>query len=185
MLTEEQRRFLARYINSRGDFYGSVNSLGLDIAHIISWQESNPEFDREYRATRIKIIDFIKQENHILAIQKVNSALKEGVTVNTISQKHKITENGSEFETTRTTKNLGVPGWAIVEALKESSLTKAINTLANEGVLPSPIARRLLQNVSTIQTSVRESFDVKDTDYVNEEKAINLIKAAVFGDVDI
>lgn len=192
MLTEEQQRFLLRYVNNKGDFYKTVDSLGLDLSHITSWQQTSKNFEESFRRAKQSIIDHLKQENYITGLLRVNDALINGVTQSTVLQKHRVgatDEDGnqsSEFEVTRSTKNLGVPGWAVTEALKESSIEKAVHTLAAEGVLPTSVARRILQAANRITADVKESFDVsKEDEYINDSKVIALIKAAVLGGVDI
>jgi len=183
MLTEEQQRFLLRYINNKGDFYKTVDSMGLDLAHVVNWQQVNAEFEAAFRSTKKDVIDHLKQENYMCALLKVNNALINGISQHTVQQKHKIGGDGeSEFEVTRTTKELGVPSWAIREALQENSIVKAVQVLANEGVLPAPIARRILQSANKISHEVMQSFDISpDSDFINDKKAIALIKAAVLG----
>jgi hypothetical protein len=192
MLTEEQQRFLLRYINNKGDFYKTVDSLGLDLSHITSWQQSNIEFEQSFRRAKQAIIDHLKQENYITALLRVNDALMNGVTQTSVVQKHRVgatDEDGnqsSEFEVIRTTKNLGIPGWCVTEALKESSIEKAVHVLASEGVLPTSVARKILQSANRITADVKDAFDIsKDNEYVNDAKVISLIRAAVLGGVEI
>jgi hypothetical protein len=114
------------------------------------------------------------------------------VQQHTVVQKHRIgstDEDGnqsSEFEVTRTTKQMGVPSWAVSEALKESSLINAVHTLASEGVIPASVAKKILSETNKIVAAVKESFDISpDADFINDKKAIALIKAAVLGEVEI
>lgn len=187
-LTPEQQRFLSRYINNKGDFYKTVESMGLDAAHIISWQNAYKDFDKEFRETKRIVLQHLKDENYMLSLLRINEALQNGVTQHTVTQKHRIVddEGNSEFETIRTTKHAGVPAWAIQESLKESSIVKAVNTLASEGVIPSAIARKILQSANKITNEIVESFDISpDAEFINDKKAIALIRAAVLGEVDI
>jgi DNA-binding transcriptional ArsR family regulator len=186
-LTTEQQRFINRYINSKGNFYQTIDSLGLELAHVLSWQETNLYFSKAYSEAKQQILCFLREENYITAVRELNEVLKNGVSVHSVTQKHKSSEkDGDSFEVTKSTKNLGVPMSAISEALKESSIVKAVNTLANEGVIPTTIAKRILQAASKISVDITTAFDVeKETEYVDESKAIALIKAAVLGEVDV
>lgn len=188
-LSEEQQKFLGRYVNNKGDFYKTVDSLGLDLSHITSWQLANADFANAYKHAKQTVIEHLKQENYMVSLLRVNDALINGVQQHIITQKHRIGGVGetgeqlSEFEVTRTTKNLGVPGWAINQALAESSIVKAVHTLASEGVIPTAVARRILQSANRITTDIKASFDVAapDSEFINEQKAIALIKMAVLG----
>lgn len=184
MLTEEQQRFLLRYTNNKGDFYKTVESMGLDIAHIMNWQQVSPEFDKTFRYTKQAVIQHLKEENYVTALLKVNDALVNGVKQFHVAQKHRVigAAGESEYEVTRTTKDMGVPSWAITAALQEQSIVKAVNTLANEGVLPSPVARRILQAANQISRQIVESFDIDaGSEFINDKKALALIKEAVLG----
>lgn len=192
MLTEEQQRFLIRYVDNKGDFYKTVDSLGLDLSHIVSWQQVSQEFNTAFASQKQYVIQHLKDESYITALLRVNEALKDGVKQHTIVQKHRIggvDKEGnqlSDFEVVRSTKNLGVPSWAITEALKESSIVRAVHTLASEGVIPASIAKRILQSANRISEEVKASFDIADkNEFVNDTKAINLIRAAVLGEVSI
>lgn len=197
MLSEEQQRFLIRYINNKGDFYGTVESMGLDIAHITNWRQVSKQFDREYTEAKRSVIEFIKDENYITALRKLNDVLLNGVTQSQVVQKHIIADDDnredgegvakkSAFEVTRTSKHLGVPGYAIKMALEESSILKAVQTLVNEGVIPAEIARNITGAANRISDEISKSFGVsKDSDYANDKKAIALIRAAVLGEVDV
>lgn len=188
MLTDTQQLFLNQYIRTNGDFYGVADRMGLETEHVISWQ-SNPEFEQAYRTAKTCVIAHLKNENYLCALRKVNDALINGVQQTTVQTKHKYseqTDEPTEYEVTRSTKNLGVPGWAIKEALQEHSIIKAVTTLASEGVLPAPIAKRILQTANRISEEVRASFDAgADNDHVSEKQAINLIRAAVLGEVEV
>jgi hypothetical protein len=71
-------------------------------------------------------------------------------------------------------------------ALQESSIVKAVNTLSAEGVIPASIARKILQSANKISEEIVASFDVStDSEFINDKKAINLIRAAVLGEVDV
>lgn len=187
-LTEEQQRFLHRYINNKGDFYKTVESMGLDIAHITSWQNTNTDFALNFKAAKSTVIDFLKHENYMYALIKVNDALMHGVTQTTETKKHKIGGEGGnegEYEITHQTKNLGVPAWAIKEALQETSVVKAIQTLAAEGVLPTEVARKIISYSDNFIDKVRNSFEIASEDEnFNEAKAVALIKKAVLGVMD-
>jgi hypothetical protein len=185
-LTPEQQRFLSRYINNKGDFYKTIESMGLDASHIISWQQTYKEFESQFRETKRIVLQHLKDENYMMSLLRINEALQNGITQHTITQKHRIIDDGnSEFETTRTTKHLGVPAWAIQESLKESSIVKAVNTLASEGVIPSAIARKILNSANKISNEIIESFDISpDAEFINDKKAIALIKAAILGEGD-
>lgn len=183
-LTPEQQRFLSRYINNNGDFYKTVDSMGLDPAHIVSWQQVYKDFDEEFRKTKRIVLQHLKDENYMIAMLRINEILRDGVTQHSVTQKHRvINENGdSEFETIRTTKHLGVPIAAIKMALQESSIVKAVDTLSAEGVIPSAIARKILQAANKISNEIIESFEVSsDAEYINDKKAIALIKQAMLG----
>lgn len=191
MLTDNQQIFLNQYIRSNGDFYGVADKMGLEVEHVISWQ-SNPDFEIAYREAKANVIAHLRNENYLLGLRKVNDALQNGVHQHTVTTKHKYIDvdaggdEATEYEVTRVTKNLGVPGWAIKEALQESSLIKAINTLASEGVLAPPIAKKILQAANRISEDIRGAFEVsRDDDYISEKKAINLIRAAVLGEVEV
>lgn len=183
-LTNEQQRFLSRYVNNKGDFYKTVESMGLDAAHIISWQQNYKEFDNTFRETKRIVLQHLKDENYMMAILKINDALINGVTHHTVTQKHRVVDDkgNSEFEVTRTSKQVGVPSWAVQEALKESSIVKAVNTLSAEGVIPASIARRILQSANKISEEIVASFDVSpDSEFISDKKAVALIKQAILG----
>lgn len=191
-LTEEQQRFLIRYTNNKGDFYKTIESLGLDLAHITSWQQVSKDFSEAFRNTKRIVLEHLKEENYMSAMLRVNEALHNGITQHSVQQKHKIIgadEDGneiSEFEVIRTTKHLGVPSWAVQHALAESSIVKAVHTLASEGVIPSAIARKILNAANRITKDMADAFEVSpDADYINDKKAISLIKAAVLGEVEV
>jgi hypothetical protein len=187
-MTNEQQRFLSRYINNKGDFYKTVESMGLDAAHILSWQQNYKEFDKTFRETKRIVLQHLKDENYMMATLRINDALVNGVTHHTVTQKHRVIddEGNSEFEVTRTSKQLGVPSEYIKMALQESSIVKAVNTLSAEGVIPASIARKILQSANKISEEIVASFDVStDSEFINDKKAINLIRAAVLGEVDV
>jgi hypothetical protein len=190
-LTEEQQRFLLRYTNNKGDFYKTIETMGLELSHVTSWQSSDHAFASEYKKTKQIIIQHLKEENYMLAVLKINDALINGVSQDTVENTHRIggTDNDGNdvtvFQVKRTTKNLGVPSWAIRESLQESSIVKAVNTLAAEGVIPTTIARKILSSANKISNEIIESFDISsESEYVNDKKVISLIQAAVLGLVD-
>lgn len=188
MLTIEQQRFIHRYVENKGDFYKTVETMGVELNHIMSWQQTSDEFNREYRQAKQFIIDTLKQENYMTALLRVNQALNNGVNEFTVTNKHRIVgvndagEQLSEYEVVKTNKHVGVPSWAINAALKESSIVKAVNTLASEGVLPSNVARKILNAANKIGEEIKNSFDISpDSEYINDKKAISLIKQAILG----
>ena len=190
-LTEEQQRFLLRYTNNKGDFYKTIESLGLDLAHITSWQQVSKDFAEAFRNTKRIVLEHLKEENYMSAMLRVNEALHNGITQHSVQQKHRIIgadEDGneiSEFEVIRTTKHLGVPSWSIQYALQETSIVKAVNLLAAEGILPSHIAKKILQSANKISKEIVESFEIpENAEYTNDKKVIALIKAAVLGEVE-
>jgi hypothetical protein len=185
-LTEDQQRFLSRYINSKGNFYQSIETLGLELAHILMWQEMNDDFAKSYANAKRQVLIFLKEENHLNAVRELNDVLRNGVTIHSVTQKHKSSEkDGDSFEVTKSTKRMGVPMSAITEALKESSIIKAVQTLSNEGVIPTTIAKKILNAANRISNDIVGAFDIDENDnYVDDSKAIALIKAAVLGEVD-
>jgi hypothetical protein len=186
-MTNEQQRFLSRYINNKGDFYKTVESMGLDAAHILSWQQNYKEFDKTFRETKRIVLQHLKDENYMMAALRINDILVNGLTHHTVTQKHRVIddEGNSEFEVTRTSKQLGVPSEYIKMALQESSIVKAVNTLSAEGVIPASIARKILQSAEKISKEIIDSFDIdSNSEYLSDKKAIALIKAAVLSGSD-
>jgi hypothetical protein len=192
MLTEEQQRFLFRYVNNKGDFYKTIETMGIELSHVTSWQQTSKDFADNYKSAKQTVIEHLKQENYMQALLKVNDALVNGVNQYTVTQKHRIGgydeetgEQQSEYEVTKTHKQLGTPAWAITASLQECSIVKAVHTLASEGVLPSAIARRILQSANKISEEVKASFGIDaGADYINDRKAISLIKQAILGVAD-
>lgn len=188
-LTTEQQRFILRYINNRGDFYKTVASLGLELSHIVSWQHQNFKFDKTFKEAKQSVIESLKQENHMIALLKVNDALINGITHQSIQQKHLIggeDKSESVYEVIRITKNMGVPAWAVKQALSEYGIVRAVDLLAAEGILPNDVARKISQAANRITSEIKNSFEsTPDSDFINDSKVIELIKAAVLGNVEI
>lgn len=184
-LTNEQQRFLEKFVNNRGHFYLTLNEMGLELNHVLSWR-SQPYFDEVYRITSRKIIEHLKQENYLSSIVEINRILLKGVVEETITNSHTIDSNGeSKFNTKRVIKKLGIPIEVLKLAMGETSLIKAIQQLLNEGVLPESVARKLLSTADKISTEMIECFgDNKDETAIDEKQAINLIKASVLGVLD-
>jgi hypothetical protein len=184
MLNEYQQRFLERYLNSRGNIYGTLDDLGLDLSHLISWRD-NPEFELNYRDYTNKLISHLKQESYILATKKVNEVVKNGLKVETLSQEHKIAPQGNEYRVKRTSKDIGVPVAYLKLALSETAISKAITTLANEGVIPLAIAKKIMQKAEAISQELADCFEVKeDENVVSEQKIIAFIKQAVLQGIE-
>ena len=180
-LSEAQNRFLERLKRNKLDIEGTLESMGLDTVHLMAWQE-NPEFDLEYRSVVRQIIQYLNQENYVNAIRKLNDALINGTREYTSKEISLYdTENnyiGTKRENSQ--KYIKTPAWAIKEAMKETSLETAINQLANEGVLPTTVARKILLEADKITKKLQDSFEVSsDADLITEQKAITLIKQAV------
>lgn len=180
-LSEEQKRFLERLKRNKLDIDSTLQSMGLDTVHLMAWQE-NKEFDLEYRSVVRAIIQYLNQENYINGIRKLNDALINGTREYTSKEITLYdTENnyvGTKRENSQ--KYIKTPAWAIKEAMKESSLETAINQLANEGVLPSTVARKILVEADKITKALQDSFEISsDADMLTEKKAIALIKQAV------
>jgi hypothetical protein len=179
MVNDSQQRFLEKYINSRGNIYQALDELGLDLCHLLSWRE-NPVFELHYREATNKLITHLKQESYILATKKVNEVVKNGLKVETLSQEHKIAPQGNEYRVKRTSKDIGVPVAYLKLALSETAISKAIATLASEGVLPMSIAKKILQRAESISSELADCFDVKeDEQVISEQKIIAFIKHAV------
>lgn len=186
-LSEEQKRFLERLKRNKLDIDTTLQGMGLDTVHLMAWQE-NPQFDLEYRSVVRAIIQYLNQENYINAIRKLNDALVNG-TREYNSKEIALYDSENNYIGTKrenTQKYIKTPAWAIKEALKESNLEKAINQLANEGILPSAIARRIIAESDKITKALQDSFEItSDSEMITEQKAIGLIRAAVMGDVSI
>lgn len=183
MLSDEQIKFLNNYCSSRGDYYGTLELMGLSVYHFISWSE-NPIFKETYNKVKRQVIEALKDENYQLGLLKLNHILLNGIEQRTVQQKHIVRGNVSSFVTTRTTKNLGIPGWAILAAIERTKIEQAIDTLADEGVLPREIAIRVIDKVSKISDDIRESLSSDSDISINESRAIALIKQAVLGAVN-
>lgn len=181
-MNDEQRNFIVRYMNNRGDFYKTIDDMGLEFQHIQAWRE-NKEFDDAYRKAKRDVIRSIKEDNQIIALRELNHVLLNGVVQTSIKKTHVVTEDGliTGYQITSTTKKLGVPIAAIKQALEETSIINAVNCLASEGVLPNIVAKRILNSASTIQQNIIDAFDMnaKDNDRISENQAINLIKKAL------
>lgn len=184
-LSSEQKRFIERYANSKGDFYGVINSLGLSPYHVLSWQ-SNPEFDEEYRKVKNLVILQLKQENYVLGLSRLNQILTHGLITSSHTLKKKSCPDGDIYEDSITTKNNGVPIAAINKALEDSSIIKALTTFANEGLIPVSVAKNILEASNRMSSDVIAAFgiDENQSEFVNDKKALALIKAAVLGEID-
>lgn len=181
-LTREQETFLSRYVNSKADVYNSLQSMGLEIEHLISWT-ANPLFDLAYRQARQKVILWLNQENYTTALRKLNEILENGVIHHTVT--HEYSPILEAWVEKRTVKTSGVPSWAIKEGLKESNITKAIQQLSNEGVIPMSTARRLHQTASKITTELQQAFGENNAEEQHtDQKVVSLIKQAVLGSLE-
>lgn len=182
-MLEEQKKFLSRYLNSKGDFYGTLNSLNLETEHFLSWRES-VEFDLAYRGAMRKIQELLRHENYMMSLQVCNKILTEGGQIEEkFEQIHNIDNDGvSTFSAKRTTINKGVPGWVIKASLTENNLIKAINELSTEGVLPSSISKKLLATSERLTSDFQSVFDGDNkSETISNEKAVALIKQAILG----
>lgn len=180
MLNETQQRFLERYMQSRGDQYTALDDLGLSLNHLLMWRE-NPEFEIAYRRVTSNIITHLRQESFLLATKKINEAVRNGIVQETITHQHDIDSDGrGTYSLKKQFKNLGVPPAYLKLAMAENAITKAIQTLANEGVIPSSIAKKILQRAELISNEMAESFEAQeDNSAISEQKIIAYIKQAV------
>lgn len=183
MLSDEQIKFINNYCNSRGDYYGTLELMGLSVYHFLAWCE-NPIFKETYAKVKRQVIENLRDENHQLGLLRLNDILINGVEQKTIQQKHIVKGTNSSFITTRTTKNLGIPGWAILAAIEKTKIEKAIDALADEGVLPREMAIKVIDRASRISDDIRETLASNSEAMMNESRAIALIKQAVLGAVN-
>lgn len=180
MLSDEQIKFINQYCQNRGDFYGTLEGMGLSVYHFMSWCD-NSIFKESYRKVRSQVIEILKDENHQLGLLRLNTILLEGIVQNTTQQKHIVRGDKSTFATTRTTKNLGVPGWAVLAAIEKPNLEKALDTMADEGVLPRDMAVKIIDRISKISEEIRHTLSDNSENVLNETKVTALIKKAVLG----
>jgi hypothetical protein len=181
-ITEEQERFLIRYVNSQGKFYDTLESLGLELIHFLAWREDD-DFDYAYRNASRQIAQFIKEQNKMIALQEINKALVDGITHESVTNIHIIEPDGNtQFQAKKQVVKRGIPAWAIKAAIREDNIVQAIATLVNEGVLPTPMARKLLAISERLTSDFQAVFDIQDTkESISDRKAIALIKAAILG----
>lgn len=191
-MLEIQQRFLERFKNYRADTLKTLDDLGLEFAHFLSWRE-NTEFDLAYRKTVQQITQQLRQESFLNAHRRVHDGLIHGVRTETYTNSWRtatdkdgipiLNDDGEELKilsTKRVSKISAPPVEYLKIALTENSIARAITELANEGVLPEPIARRIIQRTDSITKELMNCFEVDETsNLLTEQKAIALIKAAV------
>lgn len=186
-LNDTQNLFIQKFICSRGDIYKTLESLGLDLVHLLAWRE-NVEFEELYRDVTNKIILHLRQESFLISVQKINDVVKNGVKEETFTQEHGVDFAGNNyFKAKKTVKNIGVPANYLKLALSESSITKAIQVLANEGVLPMSLAKEIMQKADNISSDIAKSFDRENdngANLISEQKIISYIKQAVLKQTD-
>jgi hypothetical protein len=156
-LTENQQLFIQRYAANKGDAYKTLESMRLELNHLLAWREDK-YFDKVYRESAAKIIQQLNQENYILSVRKLNEVLEKGNFTESTTHTHKITAEGGEFEVKTQRKKLGIPIEAIKLAMRQSSLLQAIETLQNQGVLPSTIARKIMLKSDQIVEDMQNAF---------------------------
>lgn len=185
MLTETQNRFLVRYANFKGDAYKALDSLGLEVNHLMNWR-MNKNFDLEYRKKSQEVLSFLNQENYMNGVRQLNTILINGIVQESISYKKEIDAEGNEkYITTKTEKRLGVPLEAIKLAISHDDIIRAVNTLQNQGILPNEISNNILIHSEEIAAKMRSSFDTEnDGDKLDDERVVNLLKSAVLGVVN-
>lgn len=178
MLTETQQRFLVRYQDSKGDVYGSLKSLGLELNHLMSWR-TDKEFEKNYKDVQKSIILFLNTENYVQGLRELNTQLLGGQKQETVTHCHKIGSDGSHFEVKRTVKELKVSADLIRLAISQNTIVQAINTLVTQGIIPDSIARKILNKSDEIAKEMEEAFNNDSGgEQMNQQKAIKLIKQA-------
>lgn len=183
-MLEIQQKFLERFKNYRADTLRTLSELELEFAHFLSWRE-NAEFDLAYRKAVQQVTNQLRQESFLNAHRRIHEALLHGIKSETFTNSWKTVtdENGEEVQllnTKRVTKLSTPPVEYLKIALTENSIAKAITELANEGVLPESIARKIVQRTDSITKELMDCFEVDNSsNLLTEQKAIALIKAAV------
>lgn len=183
-LTNAQQNFLSVFSRT-GDVDKALDKIGVEMQHLLTWCQQHKEFDLEYRRIKKFFVTHVKEKCYLMAIQQIHDMLVEGHT----TEKHivqKSTMNGdgdlTGFETTMKTVEKPIPMAVYQYVLQESSLLRAIQQLANEGLLSSDQYKKLI-NIADDITERSQTIFSNETggDQMSEAKAIALIKTAIVG----
>jgi hypothetical protein len=198
MLSNDQLIFIERYQNEKGDAHKVLDSMGLETCHLISWR-SNNDFEKLYKETQRKIINFLNSENYITGLRRLNQILDSGVSDEVVTTKQRVVQNPNfkgladditgdipsvlvtnEYEVTRKVVKKGIPPQMISLAIQQNTIVQALNVLTNQGILPESIARKILAKSEEISKEMQAAFSTeKDTEQMTQAKAIELMKMAV------
>jgi hypothetical protein len=201
MLTDQQKIFLERYQNEKGDVHKVLNSMDLEIHHLISWR-SLKNFEIEYKDTQRKVVSFLNSENYVMGLRRLNEVLETGVSDEVVTTKQRVIQKPllkrddedssgqsddndeivvfNEYEVTRKVIKKGIPPQMITLAVQQNTVVQALNVLTTQGIIPEDIARKLLAKSEEIAKDMQAAFAVeKETEQMTQAKAIELMKQAV------
>lgn len=183
-LTQTQTAFINQYLKVR-DIDAVLSNLNLTFHHVVKWCD-NPYFDMEYRSAKQFILRSRKEESALMATEYIHKILSDGcVRERVFSTKTMCNSDGEivAIQTEQKTVERPIPVPILLQALGNSSTLKAIEQLANEGLLGNSQYKQLISLSEKISDEANKimTHENEQNEEISEKRAIALIKQAVLG----
>ena len=195
-----QKLFLSHFVDSRGNLYSTLQLLDINLNSFREWRKDK-NFDLAYREVQRELTNLLKEENYQQSLLYINRILQKGEireyqrTWNNTNKVHQVLTPGgdvlelklSEAKNSRTERVKGIPIKILEMALQESTVTRAIEELVKQNIIPNKIAKRIKDEAEGITERMKNAFGEgnQNSDSLDEQEAIRLIKYAVLGNPNI
>jgi len=186
-LNETQKDFLGAFCQRRGDVFAALDDIGMEFVHFKNWR-NDQIFEEIYQEFRKDIFQFLKEDNYLKALGKLNTIFTVGYVVSE-EIKHSVHEDpktGKDCKRVSRKKTISeIPPNLYNLAINDTNIEKALATLLNEGIITSDISKRILATIEKNRNDLTEVFrHDTDTDLIKPKDTIALIKSAVLGNDD-